>query len=210
MKKVYYSNELTHWGIKGQKWGVRRYQNEDGTLTEAGKRRYAKELHKRFEQTEDEYVTASNKHRFFKKLAEDDPDSSDKVAGVLSNLTGDYEDLNGMTVKEAADHFEKKAKEAESKMWKLFGEAAENGISVVAKRKSPKQLRAEARGKAFVTDAAIVMASVGISAATGTFIPLIPIATSNAFMPNYDRETGRYTFEVKPTKKGERDRLRLE
>ena len=34
------SDELTHWGIKGQKWGVRRYQNEDGTLTEAGKKRY--------------------------------------------------------------------------------------------------------------------------------------------------------------------------
>lgn len=32
-------NELYHWGIKGMKWGVRRYQNEDGTLTEAGKKR---------------------------------------------------------------------------------------------------------------------------------------------------------------------------
>lgn len=31
---------LTHHGILGQKWGVRRYQNMDGTLTEAGKRRY--------------------------------------------------------------------------------------------------------------------------------------------------------------------------
>ncbi len=30
---------LAHHGILGQKWGVRRYQNEDGTLTEAGKRR---------------------------------------------------------------------------------------------------------------------------------------------------------------------------
>ncbi|MBR1703108.1 MAG: hypothetical protein IJ716_14370 [Lachnospiraceae bacterium] len=33
-------HELTHHGILGMKWGVRRYQNTDGTLTEAGKKRY--------------------------------------------------------------------------------------------------------------------------------------------------------------------------
>ena len=32
-------NELFHHGVKGQKWGVRRYQNYDGTLTKAGKER---------------------------------------------------------------------------------------------------------------------------------------------------------------------------
>jgi len=34
------NKELTHHGIKGQKWGVRRYRNTDGSLTEAGKKRY--------------------------------------------------------------------------------------------------------------------------------------------------------------------------
>ena len=37
-----YTDELYHHGIKGQKWGVRRFQNPDGTLTNAGKRRKAK------------------------------------------------------------------------------------------------------------------------------------------------------------------------
>lgn len=32
--------ELYHYGIKGQKWGVRRYQYTDGSLTPAGKKRY--------------------------------------------------------------------------------------------------------------------------------------------------------------------------
>ena len=32
---------IYHHGIKGQKWGVRRYQNEDGSLTNAGKKRYS-------------------------------------------------------------------------------------------------------------------------------------------------------------------------
>lgn len=37
------NGELYHWGIKGMKWGVRRYQNKDGSLTKAGRKRYAEE-----------------------------------------------------------------------------------------------------------------------------------------------------------------------
>jgi hypothetical protein len=36
---ILYSRELYHYGIKGQKWGVRRFQNKDGSLTPAGKAR---------------------------------------------------------------------------------------------------------------------------------------------------------------------------
>lgn len=36
--------ELYHWGVKGMKWGVRRYQNKNGSLTPAGKKRYADKL----------------------------------------------------------------------------------------------------------------------------------------------------------------------
>ena len=31
---------LEHWGIKGMKWGIRRFQNKDGSLTAAGRKRY--------------------------------------------------------------------------------------------------------------------------------------------------------------------------
>lgn len=40
----YYENFLAHHGVKGQKWGVRRYQNLDGTLTAKGKGHYLKKL----------------------------------------------------------------------------------------------------------------------------------------------------------------------
>ena len=43
---MYNTNELYHHGIKGQKWGVRRYQNYDGSYTKAGMKRYNSALDK--------------------------------------------------------------------------------------------------------------------------------------------------------------------
>ena len=63
---------ISHHGILGQKWGVRRYQNEDGTLTDTGKKRYAKDSadlvkqKKHFEKREIKYDKANLK---FKKRA---------------------------------------------------------------------------------------------------------------------------------------------
>lgn len=41
---MYYNDQIWHWGVKGMKWGVRRYQNADGSLTDAGKRRYSTDV----------------------------------------------------------------------------------------------------------------------------------------------------------------------
>lgn len=59
MEQTFYSIHdyyISHHGIKGQKWGLRRYQNSDGTLTEEGKRHYAKSFEKRpLTKREDKY-----------------------------------------------------------------------------------------------------------------------------------------------------------
>lgn len=50
---------LAHHGIKGMKWGVRRYRNEDGTLTAAGKKRYGTGDVKKRHKAEMEVISGS-------------------------------------------------------------------------------------------------------------------------------------------------------
>lgn len=54
-----YDNSLYHHGIKGQHWGIRRYQNYDGSLTQKGMKRYNASLEK--------YNDANDKYKETKK-----------------------------------------------------------------------------------------------------------------------------------------------
>lgn len=49
---------LKHFGIKGQRWGIRRYQNEDGSLTPEGQERYYKEIDRTAKKDAEEYARA--------------------------------------------------------------------------------------------------------------------------------------------------------
>lgn len=102
---------LAHHGAKGQKWGVRRYQNEDGTLTEAGKRRYARDTSGMTAKKKNQYVADPNKWvkedlSRSRKLVDSTKEFSQSVKNVADrqlNKQPKRMDLSNMTDKELRD-----------------------------------------------------------------------------------------------------------
>lgn len=92
------STELYHHGILGMKWGVRRYQNKDGTYTAAGQKRYAQEQ------------SANTKRKKDKRISEDavkDPNhwinedykNAKNVADSSAQMTRNLQNLNRDTTR---------------------------------------------------------------------------------------------------------------
>lgn len=74
---------LYHYGIPGMEWGKRRFQNKDGSLTEAGKRRYAKSVQRYVKQT----PSVQGKQLAVKRVAQDIA-SQKNMLGMESTIEG--------------------------------------------------------------------------------------------------------------------------
>ena len=174
-----YSRDLYHYGVIGMKWGVRRYQNEDGTLTEVGKQRL-----KKWKEKEEDNVRSKYKKRI---------DSYEKKASTYKNK-GKYN---------KAKEYIKIAKYSKRTLKTELSKIKNYSLDDV--NKENKQVGKKIVGDILLYS----LGSAGLSMITGGATPLIvPIENANQIRTNIriseeeDNENYKAVFgENKPTYK---------
>lgn len=91
-------SELYHHGIKGMKWGVRRYQNADGSLTAAGQKRYDRDIRENNAKKKDNRIKdLEQTGPDPKRWAREDLERSKKVIDANSDLVKEFKKLEQVT-----------------------------------------------------------------------------------------------------------------
>ena len=82
--------ELYHFGTKGMKWGVRRYQNKDGSLTDAGKKRYDRDQRENAGKKKGNKVGQADPNRWVKE----DMERTKKLTDASSHMSNQLKNIN--------------------------------------------------------------------------------------------------------------------
>lgn len=149
-------NKLRHFGVKGMKWGVRRYQNEDGSLTPAGAKRLEIDRVKNNRKKNKDRYTESGLNDP-DRWAREDLEKAKKVGDISLQLTRELQnfeqntrkkttnqriDLSNMTDKELRDRINRELTERQYN--DLFNTVKSSDIS--AGRKAVTQILTAASG----------------------------------------------------------------
>lgn len=86
---------LAHYGVKGQKWGIRRYQNKDGSLTSKGQARYDRDKRENAAKKKENRIDLSEPDP--KRWVREDLERSKKTVDATDNLVKEMRKLEQNT-----------------------------------------------------------------------------------------------------------------
>lgn len=138
------NNYLAHWGVKGMKWGVRRYQNKDGSLTPTGQKRY------------DRDVRENNAKKKDNRIVIDGPDANRWVREDTSRAKNVVDASSGMVkqAKTISDNIGSKTKKQKMDLSKMSDQQMRSEINRAMLERQYNDMFAPektSRGREYVT-----------------------------------------------------------
>lgn len=128
-------NYLEQHGIKGMKWGVRRFQNEDGSLTKAGEKRYgmssngpsARKMQKHFNKLDQSYANVEHRRKAAMGTVRREMRKANRKG--VGSKGYDKHQQKALQAAKAASLNNQQKKAIESLQWKIIGKAAKKGYT---------------------------------------------------------------------------------
>lgn len=217
------TGELCHYGVKGQKWGIRRYQNPDGSLTAAGKKR-ARQEYKADNKTAHELgkkatiygnAAVESKKRTIKlenelkKRLDSDPDGQKRSTNILRRK---YE-ASSATTAELRESYKKHRTEAKNHHRQLIDKYGREAVSSIKYKNvklpkgehSPESLKTMNEKTRTLSDYAVtgvsIVASFGAAVMGSRVIALSYPKSAKAIGRDVERDLYRQNLENVPDKR---------